>query len=456
MFEYKFIDYFCHKKKFLLLTIVFILSRFIIFIIGIRPNMQFGYWQTLDPTLLKYDLINSLFYLHSEPVLWNLLLGIGLKLSPNNLDLLFFLFQIFLSYISLYYFYLILKIIQFPKKFILLILIFFIFSPNIIYYENWIFYSHLCFFLFFQISYFFLKYFEYYDFRYQVYVYISLLLLTLTWKLFHPILFLLFFLFFLFYSKKVNIKKFFLIFLLFFSLSLLPLIKNKIALGFFVNGSLLGLNLAQTTHPFLIHDFIDGNNKKIVCDFKSLEKNEEDFFNYFNKERSKLNHPSLTGNKSGMNNVGGIYRSKKCLSIVIQNILDNPETYLRSRIYNLVLSHSKLAIDHGFAPIGWNDFFPIKELKKNIKTKYLMGFFTISYIFFIYIYLVYYIFFFKELLKIKKHLCAIFFFYFYVVIIGHAANGWEQERFLYTGFIIQLLAIALLIKQIINERVKGG
>jgi hypothetical protein len=253
----------------------------------------------------------------------------------------------------------------------------------------------------------------------------------------------------------VNIKKFFSIFFLFFSLSLLPLIKNKIALGFFVNGSLLGLNLAQTTQPFLIHDFIDSNNKKIVCDFKDLEKNEEDFFNYFNKERSKLNHPSLTGNKSGMNNVGGIYRSKKCLNIVIQNILDNPETYLRSRIYNLVLSHSKLAIDHGFGPIGWNDFFSIKELKKNIKKKYFMGFFTISYIFFIYIYLVYYIFFSKELLKIKKPLCAIFLFYFYVVLIGHAANGWEQERFLYTGFILQLLAIALLIKQIINGRVKG-
>jgi hypothetical protein len=46
--------------------------------------MQFGYWQTLAPTILKYDLINSLFYLHLEPVPWNLLLDIGLKLSPNN------------------------------------------------------------------------------------------------------------------------------------------------------------------------------------------------------------------------------------------------------------------------------------------------------------------------------------------------------------------------------------
>ena len=55
-----------------------------IFVIGIRPNMQFGYWQTLVLTILKYDLINFLFYLHSEPVLWNLLLDIGLKLSPNN------------------------------------------------------------------------------------------------------------------------------------------------------------------------------------------------------------------------------------------------------------------------------------------------------------------------------------------------------------------------------------
>lgn len=44
-----------------------------------------GYWQVLDVPLLRGDLLRSLFYLHGQPPLYNLVLGIVLKWVPEPL-----------------------------------------------------------------------------------------------------------------------------------------------------------------------------------------------------------------------------------------------------------------------------------------------------------------------------------------------------------------------------------
>lgn len=64
-----------NKKLIFIIFLLFIFSRIIIYFSGIHPNLLFGYWQTLDYILLSQDLIRSLIYLHSEPVLWNFFLG---------------------------------------------------------------------------------------------------------------------------------------------------------------------------------------------------------------------------------------------------------------------------------------------------------------------------------------------------------------------------------------------
>src|SRR5262245_2635671 len=40
------------------------------------------YWQYLDPSLLEKKLLGSLFYLHSQPPLFNLFLGVIAKVFP--------------------------------------------------------------------------------------------------------------------------------------------------------------------------------------------------------------------------------------------------------------------------------------------------------------------------------------------------------------------------------------
>jgi hypothetical protein len=52
---------------------------------GVRFDAQplLDYWQFLDPQELRGHLLRSLFYLHSQPPLFNLFLGVGLKLFQN-------------------------------------------------------------------------------------------------------------------------------------------------------------------------------------------------------------------------------------------------------------------------------------------------------------------------------------------------------------------------------------
>lgn len=72
------------RRALLWLSAIFLASRGVFFALGVRfdASTLINYWQYLDPKLLQDDLLRSVFYLHSQPPLFNLLLGAVLKLSP--------------------------------------------------------------------------------------------------------------------------------------------------------------------------------------------------------------------------------------------------------------------------------------------------------------------------------------------------------------------------------------
>ena len=73
-----------------IIVLVFIVSRLIFIFNGgdfVAKPLDFA-MQYLDPLLLKSDLLKSLFYLHSQPPIFNLFLGIVLKLSSNSIIIL--------------------------------------------------------------------------------------------------------------------------------------------------------------------------------------------------------------------------------------------------------------------------------------------------------------------------------------------------------------------------------
>ncbi|MEO6940288.1 MAG: hypothetical protein ABI444_09160, partial [Candidatus Kapaibacterium sp.] len=74
------------RGAYYLLAAVFVVSRVIFYLLGIRFDSTplDTFWQFIDPVLLQARLWESLFYLHSQPPLFNLFLGIVLNISPEH------------------------------------------------------------------------------------------------------------------------------------------------------------------------------------------------------------------------------------------------------------------------------------------------------------------------------------------------------------------------------------
>jgi hypothetical protein len=90
-----------HRKAILILLLLFIVSRFFLFT-GFPFSMNFldiG-MQMLDPADMKGDLLNALFYQHTEPPLFNALVGIALKIVPDSIPLRLF-FAVLYGFIGL-------------------------------------------------------------------------------------------------------------------------------------------------------------------------------------------------------------------------------------------------------------------------------------------------------------------------------------------------------------------
>jgi len=71
------------------ITVAFAISRLAMLSAGVLIQERPDFIQLLDFPLLSSHLLQSIYYLHSEPPLVNLLLGIGLKLFPHNYPLFF-------------------------------------------------------------------------------------------------------------------------------------------------------------------------------------------------------------------------------------------------------------------------------------------------------------------------------------------------------------------------------
>ena len=75
-----------HRVPVAVIVAGFLASRIAAYAAGIRlaPDPLTWYWQYIEPALLKERLLESLFYLHSQPPLFNLFIGLALKAFPAS------------------------------------------------------------------------------------------------------------------------------------------------------------------------------------------------------------------------------------------------------------------------------------------------------------------------------------------------------------------------------------
>ncbi len=141
------------ENKFFLLLIIFVTSRIIVYnYFQIKINTpNYGY-HLLDITLLHKDLISSIIYLHSQPLLWNLFNGIIVKIFNGDINLISIFFNIYHYLLTFLIIFICIKILRefyINKKIELFIFFFLAFNPSIIFFENIFSYTHTTLFFFY-------------------------------------------------------------------------------------------------------------------------------------------------------------------------------------------------------------------------------------------------------------------------------------------------------------------
>ena len=129
----------------ILLTMIstFALSHTIYFLAGVRfdDGPLVNFWQYLDPELLRHDLLESCFYLHSQPPFFNLFLGAVLKLFPQSETAAFqglYILSGLVLYLSVFR---LLRRLGVSRAISLVVSTLFMVSPSFILYEQWLFYT---------------------------------------------------------------------------------------------------------------------------------------------------------------------------------------------------------------------------------------------------------------------------------------------------------------------------
>ena len=429
------------KKISFLIILTFIITRFFTyFILQIRlSNISYGY-HLLDKDLLNYHFFSSLLYLHSQPYLWNFFNGIIVNIfdgQDSSIKLFFTFYHYLLSLVSLFIFYLILKEYRIKLKTSFFVILFFCINPTIIFFENIFSYAHTTFFIFNILILLIIKFINSnMKNSYEVGIYFCLFLLGNIWLLFQPhiLIPLAFVIIRLF--KKSNFKV--LIYsLLFTVVSLSPIIKNKLVFGEYILASKGGHDIKD-----LFYDW------EKYCDHpvKDIQKYENI---YFEKYKKKFDHPSLVGPKSNFNNVGMITYSQNCKTITFNRLKEEPKMYFKHRFLAFLAAHGKFGFDYIYpVPNGWKNFYSdVYKIYENKNAKLIRQ--ILLFIFKMYVYFIIIKFFFSKKVDIKFRSNTFFssLIYIYLLCMSVFVAGTEQERILYTGFIINLFFIICFLKR---------
>ena len=441
------------KNQIFLFFIIFIISRlFIHYVLEISSfELNYGY-KLLELNLLTNDFLKSILFLHAQTPGWNIINGLPAIILNGDIIKLTVFFNIFhslLTFLIIYYSILISREFNLSLKGQLIIFIFIFLHPTVIFYENFFDYNQISTFLFTQMSFFIIKFFKSNEKKYEIYIYLSLFTQGLFWAAFLPILILFIFIVIRFFNKaSLNL---YLIVVTIFFVSLTPHIKNKVIFGVFTNSS---KSLVDTSVMF--PDWLDrcvSPEKKTDPNFKLFD-NIEKYFPYYEKIYFKkynkiISHPAAVGKTSRHNNVAYFPIGENCRKLTKKKIFEDPVFFFNDRFKSFLASHGKFGFDFMWPkPQGWNKYYKfLDDLYKNPKIKLTRQIIIFILCMTVYLTLIYFILFSKKDIRLRKALFIIGLLYAYVVTACTLGTGVEQERYIYTGFISNILFVIIILKK---------
>ncbi|MDY6919951.1 MAG: hypothetical protein SV765_07045 [Pseudomonadota bacterium] len=180
--------HFENKYKYLiLLLLTFVSSRMLFSGVGVEFDYSRAdkFWQLLDLDELEHNLLESLFYLHSQPPIFNLITGLSLKIAPQDPGKLLGVFFHFLGFFSSLAMFKLFVLLNFSYRSSYLLTSLYFLLPSVVLYEFWFFYTWLvsCFFIF--SAYALQKFVVEKSVPYAVCFFLFIVLICLTRSLYH-------------------------------------------------------------------------------------------------------------------------------------------------------------------------------------------------------------------------------------------------------------------------------
>jgi len=249
------------NKFIIFIFLLFTVSRLVLFFLFNFEFLYFldGYVQYLDVNLLNKELFQSIFYLHSQPPLFNFFIGLIEKLAPVYSAIIFQFIFIIIGLLTSLLLFKLLRGVGVSSYLSLILTIFYLLSPATLLYENLFFYSHIIIFFLISAAYFLNLFIRLAKLRYVFLHFLFLSLCILTTSFFHLLWFLVLFGIIIFTNRnywKIIVKG--AIFPLLIILSVY--FKNYLIFDSFSTSTWLGMNLSRIT----VNQLPDYERKKLI------------------------------------------------------------------------------------------------------------------------------------------------------------------------------------------------
>ncbi len=331
------------RKEAGMILLLFVISRIIISIIGIEMDYQALYrnWQYLAVDTLRHDLLKGVWYDHTQPPLFNLLLGVILKISGSFAPLVFSLLFKLITLLNTFLLLRLLKENTKHKNIPIVFSLIYLLSPATMLFENELFYTSFITLLLLLSCFYLLQYQVSGKPGKLVGFFLPLALICLTRSMYHlawliiPWLFL-----FISARKRKSARQALLTVFLFIAVVCGWYIKNFMIFGSFTTSTWAGMNIARN----VFHDAVITDSSRIA----SIEpfSNISAYHNFLSHEPvaafKGLNDRDLTQemkNDSFINekHAGYIEISRQYMQASKQYVRDHPGAYLKNVVQSAII-----------------------------------------------------------------------------------------------------------------------
>lgn len=338
---------------------VLVLSRLATHALGLTPDpaIVIDHWQHVDLRILAADPFGALWNLHTQPPLWNGILAIVVAFTGPDGDAatsaLYGLNLLMTAGAGLLFLD-ILRRFGFSPLAATVFTCISILSPNILYFETYVFYPHFTFFLVTLLVWLLMQVKRDGPLWPVAGALGVLTALALTWAIFHPALVALAGAALLWWSRGFTLARaarpVIALATLAVFVAALPTIKNMAIHGVPSASTWIGLNIAQTVPG-------GQTGELALCDFETAHRNA-----VATHPGSPADHPLLTQTwkrpgAPNMNHPGMIAVSEHCLGLMKDVILKDPIGWTASRIGVLMGTHQLPPSNYNADPLGWDAIF---------------------------------------------------------------------------------------------------